>query len=234
MEKQIGAILLIAGTCIGSGTIALPMVLAKLGIIPSVSLMIAMWFLIYYTSLVNVEINLQSGKGRSLGSLGKYFSGRAASLTGTISLKLLSYSLLAVFIYGGSSIIQKLLGTKHDFQVIATIYSLCAIIILLFPLKLIDYINRILFMGLLSIFAVLMIGLISMIELHDLPLFAERYTDISSWYAIIPIIFTSFGFQVIFHTLTNYCNKDKITLKIAFFGVVLFQPSYILYGHVVF
>nr|WP_121543010.1 aromatic amino acid transport family protein [Candidatus Rickettsia colombianensi] len=36
MQKLIGSILLISGTCIGSGMmIALPMVLAKLGIIPS-------------------------------------------------------------------------------------------------------------------------------------------------------------------------------------------------------
>ena len=230
MEKQIGAILLIAGTCIGSGTIALPMVLAKLGIIPSILLMISMWFLIYYTSLVNLEINLQSGKGRSLGNLGKHFSGKISSLTGTISLKLLSYSLLAVFIYGGSSIIQKLFGTKYDFRHIASIYSLCAIIILLFPLKLIDYINRILFIGLLSIFGILMIGLVSMIDSNDLPLFAERYNDISAWYAIIPIIFTSFGFQVIFHTLTNYCNKDKVTLKTAFFwGSIIPTIIYIIW-----
>ncbi|ABV76409.1 MULTISPECIES: aromatic amino acid transport family protein [spotted fever group] len=31
MQKLIGSILLISGTCIGSGMIALPMVLAKLG-----------------------------------------------------------------------------------------------------------------------------------------------------------------------------------------------------------
>ena len=33
MQKLIGSILLISGTCIGSGMIALPMVLAKLGIV---------------------------------------------------------------------------------------------------------------------------------------------------------------------------------------------------------
>ncbi len=33
MQKQIGSIMLVAGTCIGSGMIALPMVLAKLGVI---------------------------------------------------------------------------------------------------------------------------------------------------------------------------------------------------------
>lgn len=110
MQKLIGSILLISGTCIGSGMIALPMVLAKLGIIPSIILMFIIWFIMYYTSLINLELNLQAGKGLTLGTLGKYFSGHTAQIIGTVSLKLLSYALLAVFIYGGSSILQKLLA----------------------------------------------------------------------------------------------------------------------------
>ncbi|WP_410955820.1 to amino acid permease [Rickettsia koreansis] len=42
--------------------------------------------------------------------MGKYFSGHTAQIIGMVSLKLLSYALLAVFIYGGSSILQKLLA----------------------------------------------------------------------------------------------------------------------------
>lgn len=64
----------------------------------------------YYTSLINLELNLKAGKGLTLGALGKYFSGHTAQIIGMVSLKLLSYALLAVFIYGGSSILQKLLA----------------------------------------------------------------------------------------------------------------------------
>jgi tyrosine-specific transport protein len=79
MNKQTGSILLVAGTCIGSGMIALPLVLAKLGIIPSAVLMLLTWLLMYYTSLVNLELNLQAGKGMSLGALGRHFSGPIAA-----------------------------------------------------------------------------------------------------------------------------------------------------------
>ncbi|AFC69891.1 amino acid permease [Rickettsia amblyommatis] len=68
MQKLIGSILLISGTCIGSGMIALPMVLAKLGIIiPSIILMFIIWFIMYYTSLINLEFDLQAGQGLILG-----------------------------------------------------------------------------------------------------------------------------------------------------------------------
>jgi tyrosine-specific transport protein len=220
MYKQIGAILLVAGTCIGSGMIALPMVLAKLGLIPSILLMGMIWFIMYYTSLVNLELNLQAGHGLSLGALGRYFSGRTAELIGTMSLKLLSYSLLAVFIYGGSSILKELIASKmvveYSFNNIATCYALLSITLLLLPIKLIDYLNRFLFVGLLVVVAILLAGLIITIDWSDLPLFSEQYSDLSVWMAIIPVVFTSFGFQVIFHTLTNYCHKNVKMLKQAF------------------
>ncbi len=221
MQKQTGAIMLIAGTCIGSGMIALPMLLVKLGIIPSILLMLLIWSVIYYTSLVNIELNLQAGDGLSLGALGKKFSGRIAELIGTSSFKILSYSLLAVYIYGGSSILQKMLESnaisEYSFNYITSFYALISIAMLLLPMKLLDYVNRILFTGLLAVVAILVAGIISTINWTNLPLFADSYSNISIWQMVIPVVFTAFGFQVIFHTLTNYCNKDAKLLKRAFF-----------------
>lgn len=221
MHKQVGAILLVAGTCIGSGMIALPLVLAKLGLIPSILLMVAIWFIMYYTSLINLELNLQAGHGLALGALGKHFSGKTAELIGTISLKLLSYSLLAVFIYGGVSILQELIVSKnfvtYSFGNIATGYALVAMGVLLLPIKLIDYFNRFLFVSLLGVVAILLVGLAITIDWSELPLFSEHYGSPSVWMALLPVVFTSFGFQVIFHTLTNYCSKNVNMLKQAFF-----------------
>ena len=40
MNKQLTSILLIAGTCIGAGMFALPLTFAKIGIIPSIIIII--------------------------------------------------------------------------------------------------------------------------------------------------------------------------------------------------
>ena len=212
MHKQIGAILLVAGTCIGSGMIALPMVLAQLGIVPSTLLMLAIWLVMYCTSLVNLELNLQAGRGLSLGGLGRHFSGKYAEAIGLVSIKLLSYALLAVFLYGSASVAAKLLHAETSH--ITLLIALLSTLMLLLPLKLLDYLNRLLFVGLLAVITILVAGLASMINWSDLPLFAPNYKDFAVWRAVV---FTSFGFQVIFHTLTNYCNKDVLTLKRAFF-----------------
>ena len=234
MQKKIGAPLLIAGTCIGSGMIALPMVLAKIGIIPSILMMGGIWIVMYYTSLINLELNLQAGRGMPLGDLGRKFSGRKAEWLGIISLKVLSYSLLAAFLYGGSSIIQELLeaetGTNYAFDWVASSYAVIAAFVLMLPLKIIDYLNRVFFIGLIGIFILLLSGLALSITWTDLPLFTQTPRDLSTFASILPVLFTSFGFQVIFHTLTNYCHNDKKMLKQAFFlGSLIPAIVYILW-----
>jgi tyrosine-specific transport protein len=233
-KRKTGAILLVAGTCIGSGMIALPLVLAKLGIALSVSIMLIIWFVMYFTSLINLELNLQAGHGLTLGALGRYFSGKTAESLGVLFLKLLSYSLLAVFIYGGSSIIKELIefysAKSFSFNEIATLYTVVLTTLLLLPIKAIDYLNRVLFVGLIAIVAILIIGLMFSIDWTNLPLFSDHYTEVSTWTALLPVVFTSFGFQVIFHTLTNYCEKDAKMLKQAFFwGSLIPAIVYILW-----
>lgn len=234
MQKNIGAILLVAGTCIGSGMIALPMVLAKIGLIPSILLMLFIWFIMYYTSLINLELNLQTGQGLPLGALGKHYSGKKAEIIGVMSIKLLSYALLAVFIYGGSSVIQELIAShmqiKYSFNTIASAYALAAAALLLLPIQWIDYINRLLFAGLLAVIALLIGGLALAVDWSRLPWFSEESTHLSAWAALIPVVFTSFGFQVIFHTLANYCHLDAKKLKQAFlWGSLIPAIVYILW-----
>lgn len=231
MNRQLGAILLVAGTCVGSGMISLPIVLSKVGLIPSIILMLLIWAIMYYTSLVSLEINLQAGRGLSLGSLGALYSGVTAKWVGIISIKLLSYALLAVFLYGGASIIQKLAHfSENAFSWLVIAFGMASSLCLLMPQKSIDYINRILFKGLIVIIGCLIVGMIVMINWHDLPLVSNQVWELSSWCYIIPVVFTSFGFQVVFHTLTEYCAKNPIMLKRAFlWGSLIPGLVYILW-----
>lgn len=235
MRKQLGAICLVAGTCIGSGMIALPMVSAKLGLIPSVTLMLLIWVAMYYSSLVNLELNLQAGEGLPLGALGKRYSGKGAEYLGAICLKLLSYALLAVFINGGTSIVHSMLHAEAAVEgisptAIATCFAVIAFLVMLLPIRWIDHINSILFLGLLGVVTILIVGLIATTEWHNLPWYAPNFSDVSIWQALIPVVFTSFGFQVIFHTLTNYCDKDPVMLKKAFFwGSLIPAIVYVLW-----
>ncbi len=222
--KATTGIMFVAATCIGSGMIALPMTLAKVGIIPSILLMLAMWCIIYYTSLINLELNLQAGKGIALGSLCGHFSGRKIQILGTILLKLLSYSLLSAYIAGGSSVFEKILGIEN----ISLGYTLTLFCILSLPANLIKKINNILFIILLGVIGVLIGFLTASVDWSHIPLFEQN--DISVWSVLLPVVFTSFGFQVIFHTLTDYYKGNVLILKRVFFwGSLIPAVVYIIW-----
>lgn len=235
MARQTGAIMLVAGTCIGSGMIALPMTLAKIGIIPSVFFMLGIWLLMYFSSLVTIELNLKAGKGLALGGLGRKFSGKIAEAVGTSSFKILSYALVAVYLYAGSSVIKSLLESsfleEYSFNYILNIFALASVLLFLLPIKLIDYANRFLFIGLLAVIAVLIIGLVAIVNWSNLPLVSSGYSDIKAWQIIVPVVFTAFGFQGSCHSFANYCNLDaKILKKSLFWGSLIPMLVYVIWN----
>lgn len=220
-KKLIGSVCLVAGTAIGAGMLALPRTLAKLGLLPTLGLMIFVWLIMYYSALVNLELNLRAKKGLPLGALGFFYSGRIAQIIGSVSLLLLTYSLLSAYLYGGSSILQSLLeqslSERPQFFGTLTLYTLGLTCILAFALSYVEKVNSLLFIGLLIVVGSMIVSLISQAHTTHIPLIETTSSHISSWTIVLPTLFTSFGFQVIFHTLTDYCDKNPRVLKRAFF-----------------
>jgi tyrosine-specific transport protein len=72
------------------------------------------------------------------------------------------------------------------------------------------------FFGLIVSFIILLIALLGIIDFNNLPTTSSNLS-LLSWRVALPIVFTSFGFHVVFHSLTSYCNNDKIVLKRVFF-----------------
>ncbi|GHT88369.1 tyrosine-specific transport protein 1 [Alphaproteobacteria bacterium] len=217
MNKQLGATLIVSGTCIGGGMIALPIVLAKLGLMWSLVFMLGFWAVIFYTALINLELNFQAKSGKTIGELAKMFAGVKASVIGVLSLNLLMFSLVAVYIYGIASLLLEILCVPQEsFKNLVVVVSVVIMLIMLAPVKALDYINRTLFIIMVSVASLLMICLLFKIKFNNLPLYSNMQTEFSSWRIVTPVLFTSFGFQVIFHSLSNYCNMDKNLLKKVF------------------
>lgn len=229
MQKQFGTTLLIAGTCIGSGMLALPMLLAKIGLLYSTLFIVLVWGAVYYTALIGIEIHIRD-RGAFIGSIADKLSLPVVGLIGKLCLKLLHYSLIAAYIYGSASVIQKTFGVVLGMEQIGCYCAAFTIALLLLPIKLIDYINRILFFCLLAIFGILLLMLVAVIDLNKLPLMTVNYSNIYDWPAILPIIFTSFGFQGSMHTIVNYCDLDIKKLKKAvFIGTLIPTVVYVIW-----
>lgn len=232
MSAYITAILLVAGVSIGGGTIALPMALAKLGLLTSLIVMGLTWFLTYYTSLTSVELNLQSERGMSLGALGRVFLGRAAGIIGELSVKLLSYALLAAFFCGGASILQKLIeagtGYTPSTAVLQGGLALAAGSVLLCPTEAISRVNNVAFGLFLVLFFILVGAIVGCVDPRHLPWVGD--SGAGAILSVLTVVFTSFGYQVIFHTLRDYCGRNPSMLRKAFlYGSLIPLVVYVLW-----
>lgn len=162
MKKLILSASLVAGTSVGAGMIALPMVLCKIGILPTIAVIITLWFFMYFSGLLGLELNLRSQKSFTLGELGRFYRGSLASYIGTLSLMCLIYALLCAYLYGGASIFQnffeKHLNVSYSLKSIVFGYALILSLILSFSVSLVLSINKIFLIVLLGAFGFLVLG----------------------------------------------------------------------------
>ena len=101
-NKILGSALMIAGTTIGAGMLAMPLTSAGMGFGATLALLIGLWALLAYTGLLFMEV-YQTAPRQDVGvaSLAEQYLGIGGRLSATISLLVLLYALLAAYISGG-------------------------------------------------------------------------------------------------------------------------------------
>ncbi|MGL5666992.1 MAG: aromatic amino acid transport family protein, partial [Shewanella sp.] len=113
---MLGSIAIVAGTAIGAGMLALPLATAALGMVPAILLMVVIWGLSAYTSLLMLEINLRSGVGDNVHAItGKLLGKKGQMVQGASFLSLL-FALTAAYLTGGSSLL--VLKAKNMFDLV--------------------------------------------------------------------------------------------------------------------
>ena len=221
-SRCLGASCVVAGTAIGAGVLVLPLVCAKVSFISGFFFMFVCWYVAYFTALVALELNLQVGCGHTLGALGKRFSGRVARILGDGSVKLLCYLLFIAYLCGASDVTMSLLqsfGVDLDCIALKHIFAGLFVFVLSSGVARAERWNRLLFAGIVVILVCAVCVLLYAAPTRIKTPAVLLHWSAFSWRdcAILPVLFTSFGFQVIFHTLTDYCKNDKEVLKKAFF-----------------
>ncbi len=107
--KTLGCTLLIAGTTIGAGMLALPLASSSLGGPATLLLMIGLWGLMAFTAMLQVEASLNTGKWY-LHQLADHLLGPWGKRIASFCILMLFYSLASAYISGGSSLLAQALA----------------------------------------------------------------------------------------------------------------------------
>ncbi|MCP3127260.1 aromatic amino acid transport family protein [Shewanella sp. KJ2020] len=230
-NKFIGSLLLIAGTTIGAGMLALPIASAGLGFGTSSAIMLILWALMAYTALLMVEIHQFAPSDASLNHLAQHLLGRKGQLIANSALMFLLYALCAAYIAGGGEQInQKLttwLGLQLPPQAGAVLFTLLVGTIVGLGTHCVDLINR-------GLFSLKIVALLLMLALLlpqvESPHLLELPLNQGLIITAIPVIFTSFGFHGSIPSVVRYLGVEvKALRRIMLLGSALPLMIYLLW-----
>lgn len=232
-SKLIGSVLLIIGTTIGAGMLALPIATAQLGFINSVLLLIACWFVMTAGALLILEVNLWLPQNSNLISMAKATIGPIGQMVAWIAYLLLLYSLLCAYIAGGSDLFHHLLAT---YGITMTAWQSVILFVMIFGgivyggIHVVDHTNRVLMFVKFGVFFLLIMLLAPHINTNQLS--QGNFNTMTA--AALTVTITSFGYATIIPSLRIYFAGDVRRLKQAIFiGSLIPLFLYIIWDAVI-
>jgi tyrosine-specific transport protein len=211
-SKMLGGILLIVGTTIGGGMLALPIVTAQAGFWGAALLLTASWMVMTFSAFLLLEVNMWMPVNSNIILMAKKSLGGWAEILAWVCYLLLFYSLLAAYIAGGSDILHGLIaamGVHTSITLDSILFALILGLVVYCGIQTIDYTNRVLMFVKLLAFALLVLFIAPHMDLARLNAGQVKYLV-----PAVTVVMTSYGFSTIIPSLRSYFQNDVKKLRI--------------------
>lgn len=215
--RTFGAVLLIAGCCMGAGMLGLPLVIASAGFIPSTIAFFVTWAFMAATGLLLLEANLWFGEGVNLMTLAEKTLGKGAKAFVAVTFIFLFYCLLVAYLGAGGDLLAEFSRELLDMSM--NPFQGSVILVFLFGgllyggTQLVDAANRWMMLGFFISFA----GL-ALLGLFHMESMSFQGGSFSYALAAFPAMIISFGYHNLVPTLTTYLGGDIKKMR---FSIVL-------------
>ncbi len=225
----IGAMLLVAGTCIGGGMLALPVATSMAGFFPSLVMMLVGWAFMTLTALFLSEVNLWMEEGAHVMTMASRFLGPIGKAVAWILYLFIGYASLVAYTAGGGGLMQvgveSIFGLSMPHPIAATVFIIIFGLIIYLGNIVVGRINTILMVGLIISYILLITLGSSQVKWQNL-----KIHDFCKTIIAVPLLLTIFSFQTIVPSLTLYLQKDgKILRRAIICGTTLALLIYIIW-----
>lgn len=232
--RVISAGFLIGGACIGGGILGVPVEAGSLGFFPSAMMLLASWLFMTLTAFLYAEASLwMEDENAHIVSIAKHLLGKWGEWLAVLLYVFIGYASLVAYNSGGSQLIGHLFEGAFGVSVAPTlsaiIYAVIFGSVFYFGARILSGINFLLMLGLICSY-VLMISL-------GIPGVKTDLLSRTSWtgfYTVVPLMITSFSFQMIIPSISLHLNKNAKELKAALIlGATIALLFYLLWIFVV-
>lgn len=217
INKLVGSTLIIIGTMIGAGMLALPIISAEAGFAIAAIMLIAMWSIMTITGLLTLEVNLAfKGYANSLGTMASRTLGVSGKLVSWLCTLLLLYALTAAYISGNASLLSNVFELVFNVKPPNWINALIFLVfmggVVFWSTKCVDYCNRFL----ISLKGVLLVVVfVLLFPQVDFVNMIRSSHDHKCLLSMVPVFLCSFGFHPTIPSLSNYTGCKPRELRFA-------------------
>lgn len=208
----IRGILLVAGTSIGGGMLALPVLTSQVGFLPSLVIYLLTWLFMMCTGLLFLEIALWMGKDANIVSMAERTLGKWGKITAWSLYLFLFYCLTLAYIVGSGDLLTDLMEGSVNLPE----WQGQILFLLLFGPFVYAGAHLV---GRFNLFLMLGLGISYLIfVVLGFPYVRKELLSFSEWskaWTALPITFTAFAYQGIIPTLVNYMKRDVRETRLA-------------------
>lgn len=233
-SKLFGGILLVVGTTIGAGMLALPVATAQLGFWGSSFLLIGCWAIMTLCAFLFLEVNLWLPPNTNLISMAGATLGRWGQVVAWSVYLLLLYSILSAYIAGGGDLFHYLLTTSGialPLSVASVIFTGLFGMVVYFGIRLVDYVNRGLMFGKMGAYFLLVVLIVPFIQGANLSVGEFKHIIAPTSLSVTVLAFTC---AMVIPSLRTYFGEDIASLRKAiFYGTLIPLVCYIAWDLVI-
>ena len=229
VEKQarfVGSSLILAGTAIGAGMLALPLVTAGFGLTTVLAIFFITAFFAVITAFLTFEANLSIEPGCNLYTMASRTLGHTGRILSIGAPLGLFYALMAAYLSGGGSLFQRYIWVflpGLSASICIVLFAVISGVIIFIGTRTVDYLNRVLFALMILFLLIVLAVLLPGVSMENIPLTLS--VDSLSLIAAIPVIYTSFGFHGSIPSIILYQKKDYRFISLIFILAVLIPLS---------
>lgn len=203
LGRQLGGTLLVSGTSLGVGMLALPVATGEGGFLPSLLLYFLCWLFMLGTGLLILEACIWMPKDANLITLSHHLLGRTGKALCWVLYLFLFFCLMVAHLAGGGSVLQQLTTSSLTSGSSILLYLVIFSPVVYLGTIWVDRLNLVLMLG--ALFSYLLFIIISAPHVQPKMLLVLNWAK--AWGAL-PILFTAFGYQNLIPTLMSYMDRN--------------------------
>ncbi|MDO5483429.1 MAG: aromatic amino acid transporter [Desulfovibrionaceae bacterium] len=230
----LGGSMLVAGTAIGAGMLALPMISAGMWFFWSLGLLLISWFLMYRASQAILEVNLHYQPGDSFHTLVRDLLGPGWSTANGLAVAFVLYILVYAYVSGGGSVIQQsmssVLGVEPPRILASLLFALLLAACIWWSSRTVDRFSVLLMGGMVISFLLSIGGMMDNMRLSTLLDKTGGGGEAIFIWAAVSSYLTSFCFHASVPSLVKYMGHDAKTINACLrWGTLVALVCYLLW-----